>query len=309
MILRSPLSNRNRNVIVMELNVYLKERKDLVETNLSKSIEDPAIPETLRRAMSYSLEAGGKRLRPILVMAGAETVGGSPDQVMSAAIAIEMVHTFSLIHDDLPAMDDDSLRRGKPTSHKVFGEAAAILAGDGLLIEAFYVLANMNDCSNPKALISVLRDLAGASGARGMTGGQVIDIDSTDRNIDEEELTNLHLLKTGALLRFSCTAGAKLSGANEDQIKALDNYGRDIGLAFQIADDILDIEGDQELLGKDVGSDQGNLKSTFPAIIGLDESKKRAAGLIERAISGLSIFDEGAKPLRLLANYMIERRS
>jgi len=134
----------------MELNVYLKERKDLVETNLSKSIEDPAIPETLRRAMSYSLEAGGKRLRPILVMAGAETVGGSPDQVMSAAIAIEMVHTFSLIHDDLPAMDDDSLRRGKPTSHKVFGEAAAILAGDGLLIEAFYVLANMNDCSNPK---------------------------------------------------------------------------------------------------------------------------------------------------------------
>ncbi|MBT3181068.1 MAG: polyprenyl synthetase family protein [Deltaproteobacteria bacterium] len=293
----------------MELKSYLKDRKALVEAEMSKSIGDSGIPETLQKAMNYSLEAGGKRLRPILVFAGAEAVGGSHDMVMPAAVAIEMVHTFSLIHDDLPAMDDDSLRRGKPTNHKVFGEAHAILSGDALLVEAFSVLAGACNSSNQENILSVVSDLAHASGGRGMTGGQIIDIDSTNRKIDEAELTHLHMLKTGALLRFSCTAGAKLCGATEDQIEALDNYGRDIGLAFQIADDILDIEGDQELLGKDVGSDQGNLKSTFPSLIGLDESKKRSADLIERAISGLSIFDEKAEPLRLLAKYIIERKS
>jgi len=291
----------------MNLNNYLSEKKLLVENALLESIRDDAIPETLRKAMSYSLEAGGKRIRPILVLAGAEAVGGVASMVLPLAVAIEMIHTFSLIHDDLPAMDDDSLRRGKPTSHKVFGEANAILAGDGLLAEAFYVLADARGSARADLLLDVIRDVAAATGGRGMTGGQVIDMECTGRSVDEDTLMNLHSYKTGALLKVSVTSGAKLCGAGDEQLKALGSYGANIGLAFQIADDVLDVEGDQALLGKDVGSDEGNVKSTFPAVIGVEESRRKAAALIDQAISVLASFGEKAEPLRLIAEYIIER--
>jgi len=204
-------------------------------------------------------------------------------------------------------MDDDSLRRGKPTNHKVFGEANAILAGDGLLAEAFYALANSDVVTDAKLLVDVIRDVASATGGRGMTGGQVIDIGSTGRSIDENELTKLHLYKTGTLLKVSVVSGAKLCGAADEELDALARYGENIGLAFQIADDVLDIEGDEELLGKDIGSDEGNFKSTYPAIIGLEESKKKARALVDDALTHISIFGDRAEPLKLLARYIIDR--
>lgn len=289
----------------MELKKYLEENKRFIEDSLLESLGDSSIPAKLFESMAYSLRAGGKRLRPILVMAGAEAVGGDVKDVMNAAMAIEMIHTFSLIHDDLPAMDDDDLRRGKPTNHKVYGEAIAVLAGDGLLIQAFDLLTR--NATDPALSMKVANDFAVAAGACGMTGGQVIDMESTGKLISEEELNKLHAYKTGALLRVSVVSGAKLSGASDEEIAALESYGADIGLAFQIQDDVLDIEGDEKLLGKDVGSDEGNLKSTYPAIIGLAESKKKARELIERAISALSIFGDKAEPLRQIANYIIER--
>nr|HPQ80282.1 polyprenyl synthetase family protein [bacterium] len=289
----------------MDLKSYLNERRSWVEAALSRSLNDSSIPETLAKSMLYSLEAGGKRLRPILVIAGAEAVGGSADRVMHAAVALEMIHTFSLIHDDLPAMDDDSLRRGKPTNHKVFGEASAILAGDGLLAEAFYVLSNSSGVNDPYALLSVVREVASATGGRGMTGGQMIDIESTGKEIDEAHLTRLHLYKTGALIRASATVGARLCGATEDQMASLTRYGECIGLAFQISDDILDIEGDEATLGKDIGSDTAKGKSTFPAVIGLDSSRGQAAALTDQAIAALASFDVRAEPLRLIAKYIV----
>ncbi|MFH0800238.1 MAG: farnesyl diphosphate synthase [Pseudomonadota bacterium] len=293
----------------MDLKSYLNERRERVEGVLSRSIGDNDIPETLRRAMSYSLEAGGKRLRPILVIAGAEAVGGEESKVMRAAVAMEMIHTFSLIHDDLPAMDDDSLRRGKPTNHKVFGEAQAILAGDGLLAEAFYFLASDGSGLNSAALVETIRDIAAATGGRGMTGGQAVDVEATGRQVKEEDLTRLHLMKTGALITASVTAGARLSGASREEIESLERYGKAVGLAFQIADDVLDIEGDQTELGKDVGSDVSKGKSTYPAVIGLEASKRKAASLVDQAVAALARFDNRAEPLRLIARYIVERKN
>ena len=293
----------------MDLKKYLNDRKSWVEAALTRSTCDESIPESLRNSMNYSLEAGGKRVRPVLVFAGAEAVGGTADSVMSAAVAMEMIHTFSLIHDDLPAMDDDSLRRGKPTNHKVFGDAIAILAGDGLLAEAFYVLADSKGVRDTKLLLDTIRDIAWATGGRGMTGGQVIDIDSTDKQIGEAQLTKLHLMKTGALLKTSVMAGARLAGANEEQLALFGKYGESVGLAFQIADDILDIEGDEALLGKDIGSDEGNSKSTYPAIIGLDASKRQATALMDQAIAAVKPFGAAAEPLELIAKYIVERKS
>jgi len=291
----------------MNLALYLKERKQLVEAALSKSLSDESIPQALRKSMEYSLAAGGKRLRPVLVMAGAEAVGGDAQKVMPIACAIEMIHTFSLIHDDLPAMDDDDLRRGKPTNHKVFGEATAVLAGDALMAEAFSVLASAKD-SDPKLLIEVIRDVADATGSRGMTGGQQIDMESAGAKLTEADLTRLHGMKTGRLIGVSAVSGAKYCGAAKAQIDALKRYGECVGLAFQIADDILDIEGNQEEIGKDVGSDVENDKATYPAIIGLDQSKRKAAALADQAVTALSVFDGRADPLREIAKYTIERK-
>jgi len=291
----------------MDIKSYLNEKKSLVEAHMCESIGDKEIPETLRRAMQYSLDAGGKRIRPVLVMAGAEAVGGNAQNVLPVAVAMEMIHTFSLIHDDLPAMDDDSLRRGQPTNHKVFGEANAILAGDGLLAEAFYVMARGLKSFAPELVVEVIGDIASATGARGMTGGQVIDIESTGRNVSENKLNELHMMKTGALLRASVTSGAKLSGASNEHVTLFDRYGMNIGLAFQIADDILDIEGDQSVLGKNVGSDEDKQKSTYPLVLGMEKSKRRAASLIDEAVSLLAPFGNSAEPLTLIARYIIER--
>lgn len=291
----------------MDLDTYLQERRTWIERALARSIQDGSIPETLRKAMLYSLEGGGKRLRPILVIAGAECVGGGADQVMAAAIAMEMIHTFSLIHDDLPAMDDDSLRRGRPTSHKVFGDACAILAGDALLAEAFYVMADACG-TDPHVLLAAIRGMAAAAGGRGMTGGQQMDLESTGKPVGEAELTRLHLYKTGALIKCAVTTGARLAGASDEQIASLARYGEATGLAFQITDDILDVEGDQELLGKDVGSDRGKGKSTYPSVIGIEASRRQAKALVDQAVSSLDSFGVGAEPLRSIAGYMIERK-
>jgi geranylgeranyl diphosphate synthase type II len=294
----------------MDLKTYLSDRQSQIEAALCASIGDGRIPSPLAESMTYSLNAGGKRLRPILVIAGAETVGGSADQVMPVAIALEMIHTFSLIHDDLPSMDDDSLRRGKPTNHKVFGEAMAILAGDGLLAEAFTVLSDAIKLSGVEnnAIVDVIRNVAWATGPRGMTGGQVIDMESTGKSITETELKSLHQHKTGRLITVSVVSGARLVGATQEQLDALKTYGESIGLAFQIADDILDIEGDQKEIGKDIGSDSEHGKVTYPSLIGMEESKARAKALVHQAIDTLSIFDQKADPLREIARYVIERK-
>ncbi len=291
----------------MDFNQYLKERVGWLEAALHRSIEDETIPERLRQAMRYSLEAGGKRIRPILCFAGAEAVGGSADKVMPAAVALEMIHTFSLIHDDLPAMDDDSMRRGRPTNHKVFGEATAILAGDGLLAEAFYVLADARGV-DPRCLVNTVMDIARAAGGRGMTGGQVIDMESTGKKIGEAQLAKLHRYKTGALIKASVTSGARLCGAGADDLASLDRYGEAVGLAFQIADDILDIEGDQETIGKDVGSDEGKEKSTYPATIGIEASRRQAEALVNQAIAAVDRFGDRGEQLKLIARYIIERK-
>jgi len=291
----------------VDFNQYLRERVGWLEAALYRSIEDETIPERLRQAMRYSLEAGGKRIRPILCFAGAEAVGGSADKVMPAAVALEMIHTFSLIHDDLPAMDDDSMRRGRPTNHKVFGEATAILAGDGLLAEAFCVLADARGVDH-RHLVNTILDIARAAGGRGMTGGQVIDMESTGKKIGEAKLAKLHRYKTGALIKASVTSGARLCGAGAEDLTALDRYGEAVGLAFQIADDILDIEGDQQTIGKDVGSDEGKEKSTYPAAIGIEASRRQAEALVNQAVAAVGRFDERGEPLKLIARYIIERK-
>lgn len=261
-----------------------------------------AAPPTLREAAAYSLFAGGKRLRPGLVLGAAEIVCGSDEAAVPAACAIEMIHTYSLIHDDLPAMDDDDLRRGKPTNHVVYGEALAILAGDALLTMAFDVLGRAGNCA-------AVVELAQAAGAAGMVGGQVIDLESEDKRLTADELQRIHAMKTGALIRGAVRLGAILGGASPAQLDALTAYGEHIGLAFQIADDILDVTGDQALIGKPVGSDESNGKSTYPALLGLDESRRLAGEAVAAAVAALAPFGPEADTFRSLARYIVERRS
>jgi geranylgeranyl diphosphate synthase type II len=260
------------------------------------------MPDTLREAMHYSLFAGGKRLRPGLVLGAAAIVAGDDAVAMPAACAIEMIHTYSLIHDDLPAMDDDDLRRGKPTSHKVYGEAIAILAGDALLTMAFDVAAQSG---SPR----IVSEIARAAGAEGMVGGQVIDLLSENKQLTLDELRRLHACKTGALIRASVRCGAILGGANDAQLDALTRYGEHIGLAFQIADDILDVVGTTEALGKQVGSDEANQKSTYPALLGLDRARELANEAVAASLEALAPFGEEADTFRALARYIVERES
>ncbi|MBI4126388.1 MAG: polyprenyl synthetase family protein [Deltaproteobacteria bacterium] len=291
----------------MNLATYFNERGAMVEAALRSAIVSETTPPLLIEAMRYSLEAGGKRLRPILAIAGAEAVGGAAANVMSLAVAIEMIHTFSLIHDDLPAMDNDDLRRGRPTNHKVYGDAMAILAGDALVVEAFSILAR-SSYANPNILLEVMRDVADAAGGKGMTGGQVQDIKATGKKITESELEQLHRMKTGKLITVPVVGGAKLCGASPQQVTALQVYGEALGLAFQIADDILDIEGSEAEIGKDVGSDIDSNKATYPAIIGMSAAKKKARACVDQAVSALAVFDDRADPLRAIAQFVIERR-
>ena len=271
---------------------------------------ESAPPETLHRAMRYSVFAGGKRLRPVLVIAGAEAVGGRSDDVMPTACAVEMIHTYSLIHDDLPAMDNDDCRRGVPTNHKVFGEALAILAGDALLTLAFRLLAdNVPATSSGPRLRDVLVEIADAAGSSGMVGGQVADIECEGKPADAEMVDYIHTHKTAALIRASIRAGAILSGATPAQLHGLGVVGGALGLAFQIMDDILDVTATTEELGKTAGKDQAQQKATDPAVHGIEASRRRAQALVAEAHAALEPFGSRALRLRELGTFMIERRA
>jgi geranylgeranyl diphosphate synthase, type II len=289
------------------LPAYLAERGPKVEALLVRSLQRlHGAPERLASAMAYSLLAGGKRLRPLLCLAFAEAVGkgsGVPRAAEDAACALEYVHTYSLVHDDLPAMDDDDVRRGKPTSHVVHGEALAILAGDALLTEAFALLADGPDAARTE-LVALL---ARAAGARGMVGGQVLDI-ALDRAANEAYLTRLHALKTGALLQAACTLGVLSAGGTEAQLRAAHVYGAAVGLAFQIADDVLDVTASADALGKPAGADAEAGRHTYPAVLGLLASQQKAAALVEEAVAAVRAeLEPAGGPLSALARYSVER--
>ena len=292
----------------LELKEYLEKQRLIVEKAL-----ETALPEIEGRearvveAMRYSLFAGGKRLRPILCLAAAQAVGGKIEAAMPAACALEMIHTYSLIHDDLPAMDDDDLRRGKPTSHVVFGEAIAILAGDGLLTEAFVILSDYHILPSERVL-RLIGVISRAAGYRGMVGGQVVDMLSQNKPADLETVQQMHSRKTAALISAATESGALAGGGTDEQVEALARYGRAIGLAFQIADDILDIEGSTEVLGKTAGSDVVRGKVTYPAAAGLEGSREAARTLVNQALAALEGFDGKANLLRALASYIIARK-
>jgi geranylgeranyl diphosphate synthase, type II len=290
-----------------ELKTYLKQRKVIVEEALDRSL--PVIrPEKVYESMRYSLLAGGKRLRPILCLASCELTGGTIEMAMPTACAVEMIHTMSLIHDDLPAMDNDDYRRGKLTNHKVFGEDVAILAGDALLTYAFEYVATQTKNVPAQRLIQAIARLAKTVGAAGLVGGQIVDLESEGKtDIDEETLTFIHSHKTGALLESSVVTGAILAGAGAEEIEKLSRYACNIGLAFQIIDDILDITATQEELGKTAGKDLQAQKATYPSLWGLEESKLKAQQLIDAAKESLADFGDSAEPLRAIANFITTR--
>ena len=259
----------------VSLESFTKKYKAIVEARLREAVKKLETPASLAEAMLYSLEAGGKRIRPLLLFAVVEAFGKDPRHGLDAAAAIEMVHTYSLIHDDLPSMDDDDLRRGKPTNHKVFGEATAILAGDALLTLSFKMLADIPEESvSDKVKLSLINGLSTAAGAPGMVGGQVADMEGEGKQLTLDQLEYIHINKTGKLLEYSIIAGAEIAGATEVQKEVLSQFAYHIGLAFQIRDDILDLEGTEELIGKPVGSDTGNDKSTYPVLLGIDGAKE-----------------------------------
>jgi geranylgeranyl diphosphate synthase type II len=295
----------------MDLKSYLNEKREIIEESLKTYFPEPRGPAAdVIKAMNYSLFAGGKRLRPILCMAGAEAVGGDEKEVIPVACALELIHTYSLIHDDLPVMDNDDIRRGKPTSHKVFGEAIALLAGDGLLTEAFHLMTEtvLKERLDPRTLLNVMGMIATSAGYDGMVGGQVVDIQMAGKEVDPDIVEFIHRRKTGALITASVRAGATLGGGEENQVKAITSYGKNIGLAFQISDDILDIESDSRSLGKNVGGDVCKGKITYPAVLGLSRSKEIREEMINMAIEFLEPFDHRADPLRHIARYSIERK-
>ena len=296
----------------MDLKAYLKERQGLVNRTLEGILpasRGPAVRVT--EAMRYSLFAGGKRLRPILCLAGAEAVGGDHSEALPVACALEMIHTYSLIHDDLPAMDDDDLRRGHPTCHKKYDEATAILAGDGLLTEAFRVMAEAaTHFSGPAAvLLEVIQLIAAAAGCQGMVGGQMLDLQAEGKQITTKELETIHRLKTGALLTAAVRAGGLLGGGSRQEVTLLTRYGEKFGLAFQITDDILDVEGDSAEMGKAAGADAQRQKATYPGLLGLDQAKTWARQLVESAVADLDPLGEQAAPLQELARYLLVRRT
>jgi geranylgeranyl diphosphate synthase type II len=294
------------------ITAYQSSCQSRVDTALENLLSSPR-PELQRlyAAMRYSLFNGGKRIRPLLAYAACEALGGAPEQANAAACAVELIHAYSLVHDDLPAMDDDDLRRGQPTTHKAFDEACAILAGDGLQTLAFEVLADAtHNPLNAELSLSMLSVLARAAGPAGMVGGQAIDLGSVGQALDQNALETMHRHKTGALIEASVQLGALASGqADEHALKALHTYARAIGLAFQVQDDILDVESDTATLGKTQGKDQAHDKPTYPALLGLDAAKAYALELRDQALHALRPFDQAAEPLRDLARYIVERRS
>jgi geranylgeranyl diphosphate synthase type II len=295
----------------MDVNAYLEEKGRLIDACLDRLLPDrETFPSSLHQAMRYCLFAGGKRIRPALAFAAAEAVGGNPDLIVEEACALELIHTFTLIHDDLPSMDNDDFRRGLPSTHKVFGEAMAILAGDALQTEAFKILAcgYTRGIHNAERIVKVMKILAEASGSQGIVGGQVVDLESEGKMIDQQQLTYIHSHKTGSLIAASVIMGGILGGASPEEIELLKRYGESIGHAFQIADDILDVEGSKETLGKNTGSDQKKSKATYPSIIGMDESRKKLKEYYQRALDAIQSFDQQADHLRNIALYIIQRQ-
>ena len=293
----------------MSFKSSLKYRVDYIEKLLKEYMpEEKGYQKTIFEAMNYSLKAGGKRLRPILTLEACRIVGGNEEDAIPFAIAIEMIHTYSLIHDDLPALDNDDLRRGRPTNHKVYGDAMAILAGDGLLNYAFEIMLSSSiGKENPAKYLNAINEIAKSSGVYGMIGGQVVDIESEDKNIEMEKLDFIHLNKTAAIIVGCMRAGAIIGDATEEQLENITNYATNIGLSFQIADDILDITGDESKLGKKVGSDIDNNKSTYPSLIGLEKSKEIANDLINEAKTRISNIKGDTEFLNDLAEYIVAR--
>jgi geranylgeranyl diphosphate synthase type II len=296
----------------LDFKAYLEERRGLVNRALEAylpRVRGPAF--RVVQAMHYSLFVGGKRLRPILCLAAAEAVGGDAGEALPVACALEMIHTYSLIHDDLPAMDDDDLRRGQPTCHKQFDEATAILAGDGLLTEAFHILgaAAPRFEGREGVLLEILELLSQAAGYQGMVGGQMLDLLAEGRKVTLKELETIHRLKTGALLTGAVRAGALMGGGNRGEVTALTGYGEKFGLAFQITDDLLDVEGEAAEMGKATGMDEKRRKATYPALVGLEPAREWARRLVEAAVAELMPWGDRAAPLLELARYLLVRRS
>ncbi len=295
----------------MDIKKYLQEKGDIVNKALDRLLPgENEFPQKLHKAMRYSVFAGGKRIRPVLAIASAETFGGLTDSIIDIACAVELIHTYSLIHDDLPAIDNDDMRRGMPTCHKVFGEAMAILAGDALLTSAFDVMANTHASTDEERLLllKTIQEIARAAGSTGMVGGQVLDIESEGKDVAFPVLEYIHIHKTGELILASIRAGAIMKNAGDKELEAMTRYGEAIGLAFQIADDILDVEGNKEDTGKNVGGDAKKEKVTYPSILGIEESKKRARELTDIALASVEGFGKKAEPLREIAKYIVARR-
>ena len=295
---------------MFDLKPYLAEKIARINTALESILRTSAPSDRLLEAMRYSLMAGGKRFRSILCIAAAEAVGGDQEDVLPAACALEMLHTYSLIHDDLPAMDDDDLRRGLPTCHKAFDEATAILAGDALLTLAFQTLSSLETDNGRQAAkwLRVIQLIAHAAGYCGMIQGQMLDIAAEGKQLSMNELQSMHRLKTGALIEVSLICGAELAHVNPAQLRQLESYARNIGLAFQVTDDILNVEGDPAIMGKAAGTDKLRQKSTYPSLLGLEESKTFSRKLIDDALHALGAFDQKAEPLRAIAAYIINRK-
>lgn len=293
----------------IEMKQYIHMKAEIIAERLAAYMDRTDIPDTLREAMTYSLLAGGKRLRPVFVLATLEALGKPIEPGVAVGCAVEMIHTYSLIHDDLPAMDNDDFRRGKPTNHKVYGEAMAILAGDALLTYAFEVVCEAESANIPAAsVLQVVRELASYAGARGMVGGQCADMEGENAQLTLEQLQYIHQHKTADLLTFCVRAGVILGGGSAQQLELLTRYATNIGLAFQIQDDILDVTGDEGKIGKPVGSDEKQHKSTYPVLLGMEASRRLLTQLVEEANQALSeagLADD--RILRALASFVIER--
>jgi len=295
---------------VQRLESALGEAADAVNGTLDRLV--PPVDGAQRRvveAMRYALISGGKRIRPFLVLNSARLFDVPETGALRTAAAVEMVHSYSLVHDDLPAMDNADLRRGRPSVHRQFDEATAILAGDGLLTQAFEVLADEETHANPSVRSELVLALARAAGVSGMVGGQMIDLEAQHASLDLDAITKLQHLKTGAIIRFSCEAGAILASAPPKERRALQRYAEDLGLAFQIADDLLDVESSAAITGKPVGQDQAAGKATFVAVLGVDEARRRAKAIADRAASHLAGFAERAELLCEMAQFVVNRRS
>ena len=300
----------NRKMHSFDLNSYLFSKRKQIDRAIDKIIDQTTNSSVVVSAMRHSLMAEGKRIRPILCMSASQAVGGQTEDVIRVACALEMIHTYSLIHDDLPAMDNDDMRRGKPTCHIAFDEATAILTGDALLTLAFEILSSIepNNINNALKWLRVINIIAKAAGYKGMIEGQIKDIASEGNPLGLEDLEQMHALKTGALIEASIITGAILGNGSFEQIEQLNVYAKNIGLAFQVIDDILNVEGDPAVMGKDVGTDQARKKSTYPSILGIEKSKEFAKKLVNNALQALDYFDNKSNSLRAIAHYIIDRK-